>query len=304
METKNYLETLSISGTDENSVRRISEFKFDLLQLVNGGEIWHDLRFLIPFKNNIKKLRVSGIFNGFLGLEMLSELTQLDLEDYPPLPVVDLSSLIELRICKMGWSPKIFGERFFSIPVLEEISITRYRGVNCVEIGLAKKLRHLKLRHGKLESLNGIEGCSLLEEMRFIKVTGLTSLDGIAACKALRVIEIEKGSVIENIAESFFGCSNLTEVFLEGDFEIANLSWIEKNPNMTKFRADAVVLNIDWHKLFGAPKLDEIAFRHIPNALCSDDEIKDIAKSQGKKIQWIEHGGIRRLPWVEIHFAI
>jgi hypothetical protein len=167
---------------------------------------------------------------------------------------------------------------------------------------LAKKLRVLKLRHSKLESIEGIDACEMLEELRLIQVKGLSSLGEIGACRSLRVIEIEKGSKFVDIAESLTQCSKLTQVLLEGDFEIADLKWMRSNPNMIRFRTDAVVLDVDWNLLFGLAKLREIAIKHIPGTLQSDEEIKAIAGSHGRDIQWIEHGGTRRSPWVEIHF--
>lgn len=293
---------LSIDRPDEEAISRISQGDFDLLQLVNGGEIWHDLQFLVPHRRKIHGLRVSGIFDGFRGLNELTELVHLNLEDYSPNPVLDLSSLTKLQNCKMAWSPKIVGNAFFSIPALRDISLMKYRGRSCAEIGLAKGLRRLTLRHAKLESLNGIAGCELLEELRLIQVKGLSSLAGIEACKALHVLEIEKGSRLPDVAESLQQCSSLTEVLLDGDFEVTHLAWIQANPQMTRFRTDAAVLDINWDALFGAPRLSEIAFKYVPHTLLPDDEIKAIATSHSKHVQWVEHGGTKRSPWIEIHF--
>lgn len=294
--------TLSIDRPDEDAFFRVSNENFDLLQLVNGGEIWHDLEFLIPHRQKIRRLRVSGIFDGFHGLEQLTELTHLNLEDYSPSPVFDFSSLRKLQFCQMGWSPKFAGNTVFSLPELREVSLLKYRGTNCAEIGVAKRLRSLKLRRGRLESLDGIAGCESLEELRLMQVKGLTSLAGIETCKTIKVVEIEKGSALAGVAESLRQCSKLTEVLLEGDFEVADLAWIQTNPGMTRFRTDAIVRDVDWNTLFGAPDLFEIAFKYAPRNLPSDDEIKAIATSLGKHVKWLEHGGTQRSPWIEVHF--
>ena len=294
--------TLSVDRPDEDAVTRILQDDFDLLQLVNGGVVWHDLQFLSPCKQKIRRLRTSGIFDGFRGLETLTDLVHLNLEDYSPDPVFDFSPLAKLEFCKMGWSPKIVGKAFFSIPNLREVSLLKYKGHDCAEIGLAKKLRCLELRRGMLESLDGIAGCSSMEELRLFQVKGLSSLAGIEKCRSLKVIEVEKGSVLTNVAQSLRQCSALTEVLLDGGFELADLGWIKANSGMTRFRSDAIVLDVDWHALFGATKLLEISFRYAPHALQSDDEIKAIAATYGRHVQWIEHGGTKRSLWLEVHF--
>ncbi len=278
------------------------EGDFDLLQLVNGGEVWLNLRFLAPYVHKISRLRVSGICDSFAGLDALTGLVHLDLDDYDPAPVFDFSPLKNLEFVRMGWSSKMMVSQFFSIPRLREISLLGFKAVNCEGIGAASKLRTLKLRHSTLESLEGLAGCESLEELRLIAVKKLPSLNGIEGCKALKVIEIEKGSILENVDESLQKCTALTEVLLVGKFEVATLQWIRTNPMIRRFRSDAVVLEIDWNVLFGAPELREIAFTHIPDVLPTDDEIKKIAHSQGKHLQWIEHGGTRRVPWIEFHF--
>ncbi|MES2040997.1 MAG: hypothetical protein V4495_24535 [Pseudomonadota bacterium] len=302
MKEKTSFDTLSINGIDDPAMRRLADCEFELIQIINGGKVWQDLNFLIPFKDKIKKLRVTGIVNGFLGLDMLNALTELDLDDYFPLPVVDFSTLSQLEICKMGWSSKMQGKNFFSIPRLEKISLARFKAENSEEIGLAKKLKCLELRHGTLGSLRGLEGCCMLEELRLIKVSGLTSLDGLDACKALKIIEIEASGRIENITACLERFSNLTCVLLEGDFALNSLAWVANNPGLTSLRADVVIPNIDWRTLFSAPKLEDLALKYKPGSLCTNEEIKNIATSCGKHIQWIELGGTRRAPWIEIHF--
>ncbi len=302
MKEKTVINEISIGRKDESTMHRLERSEFDLLRIVNGGEIWQDISFLIPFKDKIKKLHVSGIVNGFFGLGELDALTELDLGDYSPSPVVDFSTLSKLGTCKMGWSSKMKGKNFFSIPALEKISLAGYKAENGVEIGLAKRLKCLELRHSRLDNLQGLEGCQLLEELRLIRVSGLTALDALQTCKALKIIEIDTGSRIENIAASLVHCSNLTQVFLAGDFTLGSLTWVTQNPGLTSLRTDALVSNIDWQILFAAPKLADLALKYEPGSLCTDEEIKNIAKSCGRHIQWIEHGGTRRSPWVEIHF--
>lgn len=294
--------TLSVDRLDEDAKRHISDDTYDLLQLVNGGEIWNDLQFLIPYARKIRKLRISGIFNNFAGLDKLTELSHVNLEDCEPRPVLDLSPLSKLQSCKMGWSPRIIGSAFFSIPELQHVSLFKYAAQDCMEIGLADKLRSLILRHGSLGSLIGISGCEPLEELRLIKMKGLVLLEEIAKCRALRILEIEKGAAFIDISASLEKCSSLMEVLLDGDFEISCLSWLNANTKMTRFRSDAVVLDVDWTCIFEAPKLFEISFKHRPGMLQTDDEIKKIANHSGKQVQWIEHGGSRRAPWIEIHF--
>jgi hypothetical protein len=94
---------------------------------------------------------------------------------------------------------------------------------------------------------------------------------------------------LENISESLRKCAALTQVLLVGKFEVASLQWIRFNPMMQRFRSDAVVLEIDWNDVFDASHLNEIAFAHTPDMLPSDDEIKAIARSHGRDLQWIEH---------------
>lgn len=292
---------LSIDRLDAQAITAL-EGEFNFLQLVNGGEIWQDLRFLSPYARKIWRLRVSGICDSFAGLEELTQLRHLDLDDYVPAPVFDFSRFVHLEFVRMGWSAKMMTAQLFSLPQLREISLLSFKAPNCDAIGLAGKLQKLKLRYSAVDSLDGLGACKALEELRLTSVKKLTSLNGIEACPALKLIEIEKGPELARVDESLQKCTALTEVLLGGKFEVATLAWIRANPMMRRFRSDAMVLDIDWNVLFGAHDLREVAFIHAPGVLPGDDEIKTLAGDHGKNVQWIEHGGTRRAPWIELHF--
>ena len=294
--------TLSVDRPDAMAIDRIARGGFELLQLVNGGEEWSTLEFLAPHRQKVRRLRISGLFKRFTGLDQLTELAELDLGDAPPDPMRDFSALCKLESCKLAWTSKILAETFFALPRLSKLFLLRYRHTDCSQIGLAGQLKVLELTQPRLSSLGGLDGCTSLEALKMIQVRGLFSLDGIERCPSLRVLDIEQGSAFKDAAGSLQRCSSLEEVLLDGNFEISNLGWMRSNPRIAKFRTDAVVLDVDWHVLFGLPGLHEIAIRHVPGALRSDDDIKEIARSFGKQVQWIEHGGTRRAPWVEVHF--
>jgi hypothetical protein len=292
---------LSIDRLDPQAITAL-EGEFDFLQIVNGGEVWKDLYFLGPYAHKVKGLRVSGICDGFAGLNALTQLAQLDIDDYPPDPVVDFSPLVHLATVRMGWSSKMKAVPFFSLPCLQEVDLISFKAMDCNNIGLANRLLKLQLRHGSLESLDGLGGCTVLEELRLKSVRKLTSLHGIERCKELKVIEFVKGSVLQHIDESLSELSGLTEVLLEGKFDVPTLGWIRHNPLLARFRSDAPVLDIDWSALFGAPHLWEVAFVYQSGALPPDEEIKSMASMHGKTLHWIEHGGTRKVPWIELHF--
>ncbi|HEY5994116.1 MAG TPA: hypothetical protein VIU46_05885 [Gallionellaceae bacterium] len=295
--------TLSIGRFDHDAVRQLSAGNYDLVQLVNNGLEWADLEFLSAYTHKIHRLRLGwGVYNSLAGLEKLTELTYLDLDDLPPDPVYDFSSFSNLQVCKMRWSPKLDQQSFFSLPNLNQVALMWCKTKDCTQIGFAHKLRTLELRFGVVSSLDGLSNCKSLEELRIIRVKGLTSLDEIAKLTHLKTLEIDKGSKFSEVARSLSQCSNLAEVLLEGDFEITDLEWIRKNARLTRFRSDATVQNVDWHAVFNAPALSEIAFAYTPGGLMNDGDIKTIAESCGKPVRWIEHGGTRRRPWVEIHF--
>lgn len=71
MTISNTAGTLSIDRLDAQAITAL-EGEFSFLQLVNGGEIWQDLRFLSPYARKISRLRVSGVCDSFAGLEELT----------------------------------------------------------------------------------------------------------------------------------------------------------------------------------------------------------------------------------------
>lgn len=301
MAISNIAGKLSIDRLDAQASAAL-EGQFDFVQLTNGGEIWHDLRFLSPYAHKIARLRVSGICDSFAGLDALTQLLHLDLDDYVPAPVFDFSPFEKIEFVRMGWASKMKAVPFFSLPHLRDISLLGFKAPDCSNIGLAARLQKLKLRHGAVDCLEGLGGCKSLEELRLISVKKLSSLNGIEACPSLRIIDIAKGPELQNIDVSLDRCVGLTQVLLGGKFDVASLAWIRANPMMHSFRSDARVLDVDWHALFGARNLQEIAFIHRPGALDSDEAIKALASTYGKNLHWIEHGGTRAAPSVELHF--
>ncbi|KAB2841039.1 MAG: hypothetical protein F9K47_12235 [Burkholderiales bacterium] len=164
-------------------------------------------------------------------------------------------------------------------------------------------MKALTLRHSKLLSLKGIETCSQLEELRLLRVKGLRSLDGVEHCTQLRILEIDRGSAPVGVADVLCRLEGLEEVYFEGDFVLEHLRWLVRNRQMRSFRSDAVVIDVDWTKVFESPLLREIAFRHQPGALQRDTDIAQIAASFGRPLKWVEHGGTSKRPWVELHFV-
>lgn len=295
-------DIVSFGSAEDYVVHRGGIRRSDLLQLVNGGTMWQDLRLLVADRAEVTRLRVSGLIHAFKGLEQLCELVELDLEDYAPSPVRDFSPLQQLTVCKMGWYPKLDAAAFFSLPRLSEVSLLRYRAQDFSSIGLAKRLKVLRLRWGHVKSLRGIEGCSHLEELRLTHLRGLESLEGIESCNDLRVLELESRGPLRDVHLTLGRCRGLKEVLLEGTFELPDLGWIALNPALERFRSDVAVLNVDWQSAFSAPALHELAFRYQPNSLQDDSSILAAGECAGRRIAWLEHGGTKGAPWIEVHF--
>jgi hypothetical protein len=304
MGTENSAGRLSISCLDDEARSVLSEGSFDQLNIVNGGEIWCDLQFLVPYKDRVRKLQTIAAFQSFRGLEQLSELVELSLSDQAPDPIYDFSALTKLQYCCLEWSRKMNGQAFFSLPELRHVSIYLYKSADFSEIGLSKSLRCLDLRYGRVDSLQGLAGCRALEELRLSYLRGLASLDGIEACRTLKTIEIDKGALSGDISGSLENLGSLEQVYLYSDkIELADLKWLTSNPGMAILRSSSVVRNIDWHVLFAAPKLYDVLIAHSPGSLPPDEAIKDIASQHGKIVAKIEHSGTRRSPWINIDFS-
>jgi len=289
---------LSLEHPDADAFSRLSGNDFDAVQLLNGGEIWRDVRSLVQFKEKVRDLRVLAVVKGFRGLDELTELVCLNLEDSPPLPVVDLSRLQNLRDCKFGWSPRLVARSFFSLPNLERISIYRYVAPTCSEVGLAKRLREATFRHGTIGSLEGVQGCTDLEILRLVRVRELTSISPLSACKRLRILDIDEGPEIHGLP--ILGeLPNLEEVLLSGRFELESIEWMRGLQDLQRFRSDALVRSIDWTIPFSLPKLTDFATRFVPGSSLSVADFKRLAGSSGRSVL-VEFGGTRRSPWVEL----
>ena len=284
--------TLSIDRWDDTSERAVAAGGYELLQLISGTETWVDLRFLAPYSAVVRHLRVSWLLRSCKGLDLLTELCSLNLGDRPPTPIRSLASLKCLRSCKMGWAKRIDGRAFFALPELREVSLLGYSADDCSDIGLATNLNSLTLRHSRLRSLVGIASCKDLQ-----------CLDGVERCARLRILDVQRGSPLAGVADTLSKLGGLEEVYLEGDFEVEHMRWLGQNPRMTSLRSDAVVTNIDWVNVFESPMLREVAFRYQPGVLQGNREILDAGTSLGRPLKWIERGGTRKRPWVELHFA-
>ena len=260
------------------------------------------MKFLVPFKEHVKNLLASGVFNGFAGLDGLTELVCLNLGDYSPDPVFDLSSLGKLEICKMGWSKKISGEKFFSLPKLREVSLFNYKNDDLLEIGATKNLVKLSLRYGSVKQFIGLCNCDKLEVINIINVRNIESINGIECCRSLKTVDFCNLNVACDISAIFYNCSELINVSVGGSAFFNDLDWIKSNKKVAKIRSDSVVRKIDWEVIFGAPELNEIAFKFVPGNIKTDIEIRAISRANGKNLKWIEHGGTKKSPWIELHF--
>jgi len=121
----------------------------------------------------------------------ISNLSQLEVVglQFKSTQKIDFSSFNNLRVAKVTWAKGL--SSLLQCKTIEELNIQNYPLSDLRDISHMSELRKLFLTSRKLESLQGIEQLSCLEELDLYNCQKLTSIESSKECPRLVKVEIE-----------------------------------------------------------------------------------------------------------------
>ncbi|MBS1747379.1 MAG: hypothetical protein JST21_14520 [Bacteroidetes bacterium] len=153
------------------------------------------LKFLqsIPFIVSIRVIKYGGV--DYSDLKILSNLKKF-INNYS-LEAIDFSSFQSLEYLDIVWSKQ--RESFFKCSNLDSLTIHGYKGKDLQTFRNFKKLKSLSLISSSIQSLNGIESLTSLEEIKIYYNSKLHDLSSLSTCKNLKTIDLISLSKLESL---------------------------------------------------------------------------------------------------------
>lgn len=270
----------------------IEEGNFDYLSL-NTGQ-WVNFDFLGKYCDQINRLGVSSSVTTYQGLEKLTKLVEIRLEDTPN-PPLDLLVFKELQRCYLDWH-KRYPPAFFALPKLNEVTLTHYSAKDCSDIAQAHKLIRLDLQQGGIQSLNGIEHLSHLKYLSLAYMRNLQDISAAASLRQLEVLHIEKCPKVVDV-DFVRGLSNLQTLFIDcGSAGYTDLKWMSKLDALIDVLIAVPVQSVDWDIVFALPNLQRVVINTHPGYQIADDELFACAKAHGRVLDNYFRAGTKKHP--------
>lgn len=279
-------------GWTAQAISAIEAGGFDELS-VNTGE-WKNFEPLMPFVNQVRRLSVTSPVTSFRGIEKLTKLVSLELDDAPN-PPLDILQLRQLECCYLRWHKK-YPKAFFELPRLREITLVGYSDSNCENIGLATGLVELDLRQGAVKSLSGLERLGKMRSLSLAYMKNLQDVSAVAGLTEMEVLHIEKCPKVMDIAfvEQF---NDLRVLFLDcGSSGFQDLRWLSKFTKLVELLIAVPVQSPDWSVVFAVPKLRDVVINTRPGYKLKDDELIAKATSIGRELTNLVRAGKKDCP--------
>lgn len=278
-------------GWSDEAIAAIAAEKFDELSF-NAGD-WGDFAPLRPYADKVKRLRVSSPVDTHRGLEVLTNLVDIALHDTPS-PPLDLLRFTKLKSCYLNWD-KRYPKQFFSLPNLEDITLSHYSGKECADIGRAKGLRKLDLRQGSVVTLQGLESLSLTH-LSLAYMRNLGDVSAIGGFRDLEVLHIEKCPKITDV-DFVRRLPNLRELFLDcGAKGFDDLKWMGRLSKLVDVLIAVPVQEVDWRIVFSLPQLQRVVINAHPGYAISDEQLQSLAKAHGREMGDYIRAGTKKHP--------
>jgi Leucine-rich repeat (LRR) protein len=157
----------------------------------------------------------------------LYELPNLnDLSISGTVPPIDFGKLPSLRRLALTWSIKKY-ESLLECTQLQHLSMTHFNQPDLMALVQLRNLEKLDLGYSNFSSLNGIQELQKLRGLGLAVINFLESLAGLEGCSLLRVFVVEKAKMLRDIVAlgslgelrtvGFADCPSLTSIrCLEG----------------------------------------------------------------------------------------
>lgn len=290
---------LSLRGEwSDEAAEALAAGKFDVLSIHAGS--WGDFSDLAPYAGKIKRLLVGSAVDSYKGLERLTELTEIDLEEAPS-PALNLLAFQKLEKCYLRWHKK-YTREFFALPGLKEITLANYAGVDCADIGMAAGLRKLDLRKGSVTSLSGLEKLAGLQHLEVSYMKELQDISAVSAAP-LQVLHIEKCPKLEDV-DLVRGMTGLQNLFIDcASPGFADLRWLGKMGQLYDVLIAVPVQEIDWNIIFAMPNLQRVVINTHEGYQLDEGALLACAKEHGRTVDNFIRAGTKTLPAVKFWMA-
>lgn len=249
--------------------------KWDMLSLFSVD--WRTFEPLLPFRDKIKCLRVSGGPESSKGLDKLSGLEDLDLDDFPK-PAVDFRKLPKLRKLKVLWdrSRKTCN---LANPNLEYLQVDTFGDKDLSVFSELSKLVSLDIRQGSLQSLSGIENLHSLRSLYLIRLRNFIDISGLEACGGLEVLDCRFLPKLSDV-EAVRMLARLKSLELDAEnASLSDLKFLGSMPDLERLMLTVQAGDIDWHLIANHPSLKSIAITAHAEYGQSDGDIEEILNS-------------------------
>lgn len=261
--------------------KAVSLDNWDMLSLFAVD--WSTFEPLLAYKKKIKRLHVSGAGGpeSSKGLDELTDLEELDLDDFPN-PAVDFRKLSKLRKLKVLWdrSRKTCN---LANPNLESLQIDSFGDKDLTVLSELSKLVYLDIRQGSLQSLSGIAKLHSLKSLYLIRLRNFGDISDLEACGGLETLDCRHLPKLYEV-EAIRKLSKLRTLELDAEnASISDLSFLGSMPALERLMLTVRAGDIDWSIIAYHPSFKSIAITANAEYGLTDGEIEKILNSGDKR---------------------
>ena len=263
---------------------------------------------------------------GYLGgIRQFSGVHKLVIDEYPE-NGIEFSGFPDLEVVYTPWHRK-FSKGLAECRNLRRLSVEdAFPEADCSQFSTLPELRKLAINGGLVKSPAGLENCTKLEHLEFVKSKHLvdlgnlgcfahlatltldrlpnlhwhTALPSLTALRRLRLKEIPGLCQKLDLA----GLTRLEHVSIVNCRNASvDLGALAAIPNLRSLWLNIPHSGLDLDALLSKPALKIAAFLEQENSAWDDERIKRLAWARGKRIRTIQRVGAGRMRQVQIAFA-
>jgi len=276
-----------------------------------------------PASQTIKTLYLNNA--GYLGgVRQFSRTRKLVIDAYPE-NGLDFSEFPELDVVFTAWHRK-FSKGIFQCRSLRRLVVDdAFSDEDCRQFSGLPELRNLSFTSGLVKNPVGLEACSRLEQLEFVRARHLIDLGDLTCFPQLASLSLDRLPNLHwhTALSSLSGLKRLRLKDIPGlhqKLDLAGLSKLEyvsivncRNasvdraalqdiPNLRSLWLNIPHSNLKLDVLFAKPALKNVAFLEQDDTVLGDDKLKRLAWSRGKRIRAIQRTGQGRNRQVQIVF--
>lgn len=226
----------------------------------------------IDFLKNLRKVRGFILVDELQNTEGLSSIKEVEYLQLERIKTgFDFSEFRCLKVFRGQWDKKCIN--IASAHKLEALALWGYKAPNgdLAELGKIQQLKKLELTSSSIDSLNGLEQFSRIENLSFHYMPKLRDISALGRMRSiLRAIHFEN---CKNIAtyNPLAQCKSIESIQIERSAMIENLSFIEELKELRKLSfVGTKLINLD-PKYFLANKLIKIVIGTKGNKIYSTE---------------------------------